>query len=83
MLKYKYEQCHYTSDKISNLKRHISLNHNELACLIIACYKKVLNIWNAARENSFIKGHHLKYNVLNPLTVGMYIWPEQENGDSI
>ena len=27
--------------------------------------------------------HHLKYNELNPLTVGMYIWPEQENGDSI
>ena len=54
-LKYKCEQCHYTSDKISNLKCHISLNHNEdeLACLIVVCYKKVLTIWNAARENSF------------------------------
>ena len=36
LLKYICEHCDYTSDKISNLKRHISLNHNELACLIVA-----------------------------------------------
>ena len=27
--------------------------------------------------------HHLKFKELNSLTVGMYVWPEQENGDSI
>ena len=27
--------------------------------------------------------HHLKKYELNSLTVGMYVWPEQENGDSI
>ena len=30
LLKYKCEQCDYTSDKRFNLKRHIGLNHNEL-----------------------------------------------------
>ena len=34
-------------------------------------------------KGSISNYHHLKKYELNSLTVGMYVWPEQENGDSI
>ena len=38
---------------------------------------------NLTTLGSISNYHHLKKYELNSLTVGMYVWPEQENGDSI